>query len=66
MFTILSYQGNANQNVSKPSHKICPAYKKCRDKDVAETEGMVNQSLAQLEIYPMGKNQSLMLLMSLS
>jgi hypothetical protein len=24
-------------------HKMCPAYKNCRDKDRAETEGMVNQ-----------------------
>ena len=45
--------------------KICPAYKMCRDKDGAETEGMVNQCLAQLETHPMLENQSLTLLMIL-
>ena len=30
-----------------------------RDKDVAETEGMANQKLAQLEIHPMSKHQYL-------
>jgi hypothetical protein len=30
---------------------MCPAYKKCRDKDIAETEEMTSQWLAQLEIH---------------
>jgi hypothetical protein len=42
---------------------MCPAYKMFRDKYGAETEGMANQWLAQIETYPMGKNQSLTLLM---
>jgi hypothetical protein len=25
------------------TYKICPVYKKYRDKDIAETEGMTNQ-----------------------
>jgi hypothetical protein len=42
-----------------------PAYKMCRDKDKAETEGLANQWLAQIETHPMGKNQFLTLLMKL-
>jgi hypothetical protein len=36
---------------------MCPAYKMCRDKNAAETEGMANQWLAGLETHPMGKHQ---------
>lgn len=42
-----------------------PTYKKYRNKDKAKTEGMSNQSLAQLEVHPMGKSQSLTILMIL-
>ena len=38
---------------------MCPAYKICRDKDRAETEGVGNQWLLQIETHPMGKTQSL-------
>jgi hypothetical protein len=44
---------------------MCPAYKMCRNKDGAETEGMANQWLPQIETHPMGKNQSLTMLMIL-
>jgi len=36
--------------------QMCPAYKKCRDKDRTETEGTANQWLPQIETYPIGKN----------
>jgi hypothetical protein len=45
--------------------KMCPAYKMCRNKDGAEIEGMANQWLTQIEIHPIGKKQSLILLMIL-
>jgi hypothetical protein len=41
------------------------AYKMHRDKDRVETENMANQWLAQTETHPMGKNQSLTVLMIL-
>ena len=52
---------------------MCPAYNMCRDKDWgvwsrdwgAGIRGMANQQLAQLETHPMGKKQSLILLMIL-
>jgi hypothetical protein len=44
---------------------MCHAYKMCKDKDRAETEGMANQWLPQIETHPMDKNQSLTLLMIL-
>lgn len=44
--------------------RICPVYNTCSDKDGSDTEGMDNQLLLQLEIYPMGKQQLLKLLMS--
>jgi hypothetical protein len=34
---------------------MCPAY---RDRDRAETEGMTNQWLSQIETHLMSKNQS--------
>lgn len=45
-------------------HKICPAYKKCRDKDREDMEGMANQWLPQTETHLMGKNQPLTLLIT--
>ena len=49
--------------------KICPDYKKFRDKNGAETEAeteqMANQRLAQIENHSVDKNQSLTLLMIL-
>jgi hypothetical protein len=53
----------------QPTHKtfqMCPAYKIYRDNDRAETKGMANQWLPQIEIHPMGKNQSLTLLMRIN
>jgi hypothetical protein len=38
---------------------MCSDYKMCMDKDRAETEGMANQWLAQIETYPMGKNPNI-------
>ena len=34
---------------------MCPAYKMCRDKDGADTEGMANQQLSQIEIPSHGE-----------
>jgi hypothetical protein len=45
--------------------KICPAYKMCGDKDGAETGGVVNQCLYQLETHPVGESPPLTLLMIL-
>jgi hypothetical protein len=45
--------------------KTFPAFKKCRNTDRAETEGMNNHKFVQIETHPMGKNQSLILLMML-
>jgi hypothetical protein len=42
-----------------------PAYKMFRDKDRGKMEGIANQQLAQIETHPMGKKQSLTLLMIL-
>ena len=39
-----------------------PAYKMFRDKDRGKMEGIANQQLAQIETHPMGKKQSLTLL----
>jgi hypothetical protein len=49
------------------SLQLYPIYKIYRDKDGAEGGwgGMANQCLAQIETYPMGKNQFLTLLMIL-
>ena len=44
------------------STQICPVYKKCRQKDGAENEGMAKLYPAQLETHPIGKQQSLTLL----
>jgi hypothetical protein len=44
---------------------MCPTYKMCRNKDRAETQGMANPWVPQLKTHPMGKNQSLTLLMVL-
>ena len=46
---------------------MCPAYKnkKCRNKGETGFEGMANQWLPQLETQPMGKKQSLTLLIIL-
>jgi hypothetical protein len=33
----------------------------CKDKDIAEPEGIANQWLIQIETHPMCKNQSLTL-----
>jgi hypothetical protein len=44
---------------------MCPAYRMCREKRGTEMEGMVNWWLAQLETHPMGRNQSLTLLIIL-
>jgi hypothetical protein len=39
----LPVEGRGPKPLTKHSTKICPAYKKCRDKDGAEIERMVNQ-----------------------
>ena len=44
---------------------MCHDCKMGRDKDRAETEGMANQCLPQIETHPVGKNQFLTLLMIL-
>lgn len=48
-------------SVILPTHKnlqptICPTYKKCMDKDGAETGGTANQWLTQLETQPEGNS----------
>jgi hypothetical protein len=45
--------------------KICPAYKMCRDKDEAESEGIVDQWLAPLKAHPIGERQPLTVVMIL-
>jgi hypothetical protein len=50
-----------HQFLSKNFH----AYKICRYKDRAEIEGINNQLLTKLEIYPMEESQTLTLLMIL-
>lgn len=42
-----------------------PAYKKERDKNLTQTKEMAKQCLVQLDMQPMGKNQSLTILMIL-
>ena len=42
--------------------KICPVYKKYRQKDGVENDGIAKLYPAQLETHPMGKNQYLTLL----
>ena len=44
---------------------MCPAYKKCRDKNGAESEGKAIQLLAQLKIHFMDGQQNLTLLLML-
>ena len=50
-----------HQFLSKNFH----AYKICRYKDRAEIEGINNQLLTKLEIYPMEESQTLTVLMIL-
>jgi hypothetical protein len=44
-----------SEEIRTPTHpqnfspKFCPIYKKCRNKDGAETEGMANQQPSQLK-----------------
>jgi hypothetical protein len=44
---------------------MCPAYNIFRDKYKAENEGMANQWVGLVESFPLGKNQSLTLLIVL-
>ena len=65
---VVTFGSQARLLVIKPPNdpenlppKMCPAYKMFKDKDRAETDGMANQCLAQIETYAMRKSQSLTL-----
>lgn len=54
---------NSGISHSQNLTKICPASKKCRDKDGAMIEETANQQLALLETQPMGEHQPLTILL---
>jgi hypothetical protein len=58
-------RGRRGWSTYPQSHQpqICSVYKICRDKHRAESEGMANQWLFQLEYHPIGEHQILIFLM---
>ena len=57
------YSYGDTTSATKPSLTIIPAYIMCREKEVAESEEMANQRLAQLETHAMRESSPLRLLM---